>query len=197
MSISYTPLIFGGSADIRLKLSDSSVLADYAFRPSGTAYGQLCKHVTEFSSSTIQTVGQYGLSGMSALKTLKLPNCTEIGTYGLQDADVLEDLELPNVISLGTYALETSSLSAGQAAPLTVIELPRVQTIGTYAFRYRQTLESVTLGSVGNPVTSIAANAFNSCTQSTLSIIIYTSDGSALSGSPWGATSANIEYRAA
>ena len=177
MSISYSPFVFiGGSpADVQLTLSDSSTLPEGSFRPSGSAYGQLCKAVKSLKSETLTVVEEYGLNGM----------------------DVLEELELPNLVSLGNYALSASTSSAGSSSPLKVIDLPKIQTIGTYAFRYRSTLESLTLGSVGNPVTSIGTNAFNSCTQSTLSITIYTSDGSALSGSPWGATNAAIKFEKA
>lgn len=177
MSLSYSPFIFvgGGAADIQLTISDSSTLPEGAFRPSGTAYGQMCKSVKAFRSKTLTFIDAYGLNGL----------------------DIVEELELPNLVSLGNYALSTSTSAAGSSSPLKVIDLPKIQTIGTYAFRYRSTLESVTLGSIGNPVTSIGTNAFSGCTQSTLSITIYTSDGSALSGSPWGATNANIEYRAA
>lgn len=177
MSISYSPFVFagGGSADIQMTISDSSTLPQYAFRPSGTVYGQMCKSVKAFRSKTLTIIGAYGLNGM----------------------DVLEELELPNLTSLGDYALAASTSSAGSSSPLKVIDLPKLQGTGVYAFRYRSTLESVTLGSVGNPVARLATTAFSGCTQSTLSIIIYTEDGSELSGSPWGATNANIEFRAA
>ena len=177
LSITYSPFVFigGGPADVQLTLSDSSTLSEGAFRPSGTAYGQMCKSVKAFRSKTLTSIEAYGLNGM----------------------DVLEELELPNLVSLGNYALSASTSTAGSSSPLKVIDLPKIQTIGTYAFRYRSTLESVTLGSVGNPVTSIGSNAFNSCTQSTLTITVYTSDGTALSGSPWGATNANVVFKTA
>lgn len=177
MSLSYSPFVFvgGTSADIQLTISDSSTLPEGAFRPSGTAYGQMCKSVKAFRSKTLTFIDAYGLNGL----------------------DVLEELELPNLTGLGNYALAASTSSAGSSSPLKVIDLPKIQTIGTYAFRYRSTLETVTLGSVGNPVTSIGTNTFSGCTQSTLAVTVYTSDGSALSGSPWGATNAAIEFKKA
>lgn len=177
MSISYSPFVFigGGSADVQLTLSDSSSIPEGAFRYSGTAYGQIGKIVKSISSENVLSVGNYGLANMPALETVDLPNCT----------------------ALGSYAIQAESLSAGEDYLLKSIDLPKVQTVGTYAFRYQRSLETVTLGSVGNPVASIGANAFNSCTQSTLSIVIYTSDGAALSGSPWGATNANVVFKAA
>ena len=59
-------------------------------------------------------------------------------------------------------------------------------------------LESVTLGSAGHPVTALTGNyIFKNCTQSGLTITIYTSGGASLSGSPWGATNATIVYKSA
>ena len=58
-------------------------------------------------------------------------------------------------------------------------------------------LISVTLGSEGHPVTSIGAYTFNQCTQSGLTITIYTTNGASLSGQPWGATNAAIVYESA
>lgn len=177
MSITYSPFVFigGGNADIQMTISDSSTLPPYAFRPNSTTHGQMCKAVKSFKSKTLASIETYGLYGM----------------------EVLEELELPNLVHLGYAALTTSSSSGGKSSPLKVIDLPKIQTIEAYAFRFRSNLETVTLGSVGHPVTSIASSAFESCTQSTLTITVYTSGGAALSGSPWGATNANIEYRAA
>ena len=177
LSITYSPFVFigGGPADVQLTLSDSSSIPEGAFRYSGTAYGQIGKIVKSIRSENVLSVGNYGLANMTALETVDLPNCT----------------------ALGSYAIQAESSSAGEDAPLKVIDLPKVQTVGTYAFRYRRSLETVTLGSVGNPVTSISTNAFNSCTQSPLSITVYTSGGAELSGSPWGATNASVTFKQA
>lgn len=177
MSISYSPFVFagGGSADIQLTLSDSSTLPEGAFRFSGTAYGQIGKIVKSVSSKSIISIGDYGLADMPVLETVDLPSC----------------------ISIGNYALRVPNTTVGQETPLKVVVLPKLQTVGEYVFRYRVTLETVTLGSVGNPVTSISSNAFSGCTQSTLTITVYTSDGSALSGSPWGATNAAVKFEKA
>lgn len=63
-------------------------------------------------------------------------------------------------------------------------------------------LETAEIGSVGNSVLQIAANAFSGCTQKGLTITIYT-DGETLADittnltnyAPWGATNATIVYR--
>lgn len=71
---------------------------------------------------------------------------------------------------------------------LTSIDLPSIESITNYQFNGCTGLESVQLGSVGHPVTSLGAYTFNGCTQSGLTITVYTADGLPLSGSPWGAT---------
>ena len=58
-------------------------------------------------------------------------------------------------------------------------------------------LTTVQLGSEGHPVTSIGSNTFLNCTQSGLTITVYTTGGASLSGEPWGATNADIEYEEA
>jgi len=58
-------------------------------------------------------------------------------------------------------------------------------------------LETVQLGSEGHAVTSIGSYMFKGCTQSGLTITVYTQGGASLSGEPWGATNATIEYEEA
>ena len=86
---------------------------------------------------------------------------------------------------------------------LTTITLPKIQNITsgkanlTGAFTNCTGLTSVQLGSAGHPVSSIGGYTFNGCTQSGLIITIYTQGGASLSGEPWGATNADIEYEEA
>lgn len=89
---------------------------------------------------------------------------------------------------------------------LTAVSLPKIKTMRGYgnsdgnyggAFINCTSLTSVTLGSEGHPVTSLQHQPFRGCTQSGLTITIYTAGGAALSGSPWGATNATIVYEEA
>ena len=69
---------------------------------------------------------------------------------------------------------------------------------GTYGVFYKTTsLQSVQLGSDGHAVEVLGSNFFQDCTQSGLTITIYTRGGSSLVGEPWGATNATIEYEEA
>ena len=84
-------------------------------------------------------------------------------------------------------------------ASLTEAHLPKLQTVTGNApvFNAITTLVDVALGSDGHPVTSLTSNTFSGCTQSGLTITVYTNGGAALSGEPWGATNADIEYEEA
>ena len=58
-------------------------------------------------------------------------------------------------------------------------------------------LTNITLGGVGNAMTSISATAFSGCTQAGLTINVYVDDPAApsiASSAPWGATNAVINY---
>lgn len=106
-----------------------------------------------------------------------------------------------NCTSLTTITLPSLEYisSANMSPPfngctsLSVVDFPKIKTIMSAntnwgVFINLTSLQEVTLGSVGNPVTSIFSSSFKGCTQSNLSITVYTADGLALSGSPWGAT---------
>lgn len=171
--ITQSPFVFAGSQpDLALTLSDSATLPNYAMRPSGSNYGQIGNVVRKIASKTL----------------------TSIGEYGFYDFKVLEEIDLPKAVFIGSAAFTGSSASSVSASTLSVLNFPKVQTIESYAFRYRTSLQTVTLGSPSNPVTSIASTAFQGCTQSGLTLNIYTTGGAALSNSPFGATNAAVNY---
>ncbi len=82
---------------------------------------------------------------------------------------------------------------------LVSVSFPKLSTLtcdyGT--FRNCVSLEDVQFGSEGHPVTSLSSKTFNGCTQSGLTITIYTTGGASLANEPWGATNATIVYEEA
>ena len=70
---------------------------------------------------------------------------------------------------------------------------------GHYFFQNDRALQTVQLGSIGFPVTTMTTLVFSGCTQSGLTITIYVADDATLplSNSPFGATNATIIYRSA
>lgn len=117
----------------------------------------------------------------------------------------LTTLSLPSLQILYTKANNASVGVFANCSGLTTINLPSLQKIqdtqtnggGSGTFMNCTGLVNVTLGSTGHPVTEISGAPFRNCTQTGLTVTIYTSGGAALAGEPWGATNADIEYEEA
>ena len=111
-------------------------------------------------------------------------------TFG--ECKFISNIDLKNVETIGATAFI-------RCTNLTSVTAPKVKNVESYAFHTCTSLREIQLGSVNNPVASISTNgnAFYSCSQSNLTLKIYidTSNGAtSLSGQPWGATNATIEY---
>ena len=133
----------------------------------------------KLASVSISSNERSVLKGCTALVTLSLPLLSTISVGNtswsgfLWGCQSLVNLTLPCL----TSTTGTSSNSG--------------------AFRACTGLQNVQLGSEGHAVTALSSYTFSSCTQSGLTITIYTSGGAAISGSPWGATNATIVYEEA
>lgn len=160
--------------------------------------------LTNISLSSSSTGTFYNCT---SLVDLQLPSLTTIlssaSSQLFTNCSSLQTLNLPELSSI---ANATSTASQGAIVKnntsLQTLLLPKIKTIAAFAngfgaFSACTGLTSIQLGSAGNPVVSIASNAFYQCTQSGLTITVYTQGGAALSGSPWGATNATIEYEEA
>jgi len=163
---------------------------------------------------------EYTISG-GAVTAAKLYGFTEIPDYFFyNDSEsfmLIDFSQSPSIVTIGQnafYGCEAESfssapfsgvLSIGDAAfsfctsaTFNGAAFSSVSTVGEYAFYscVNEGFTSLTLGSVGHAVTSIGTGAFYSDTQIT-AMTIYTTGGVALSGDPWGATSAVITYLSA
>lgn len=103
--------------------------------------------------------------------------------------------------SLGLWAGSLTSFIRG-CSKLTTVTLPKAQYLTKYFCRECTALNAVQLGSIGYPVTSIDALAFDGCSNEEITFTIYvdatTMDGIpvAVSGSsPFGAVNATIIYK--
>lgn len=103
--------------------------------------------------------------------------------------------------SLGLWAGSLTSFMRG-CSKLTTVTLPKAQYLTKYFCRECTALNAVQLGSIGYPVTSINALAFDGCSNEEITFTIYvdatTMDGIpvAVSGSsPFGAVNATIIYK--
>lgn len=103
--------------------------------------------------------------------------------------------------SLGLWSGSLTNFMRG-CSKLTTVTLPKAQYLTKYFCRMCTALNAVQLGSIGYPVTSIDALAFEGCGGEEITFTIYvdatTMDGisAAVSGnSPFGAVNATIIYK--
>lgn len=152
----------------------------------------------------------YGCTGLTSVSLPALTTLTSAATdtnakagafYGCTG---LTSVSLPALTTLSSTAGGSNSSSGAfyGCTGLTTVSLPvltRNSDTNTNAaiFGNCTSLESVQIGSEGHAVTALSSYFFKNCTQSGLTITIYTSGGAALSGSPWGATNATIVYEEA
>lgn len=90
--------------------------------------------ITEVSDSTATKVKDYAFNTCTKLKTVDLPNATQVGSYAFQNSGIVS-VKLPKVKSLGTNALNRCS-------SLVTVSLPSVETIGTDQFTRCTALQS-------------------------------------------------------
>ena len=157
--------------------------------------------------------------GCTALVEIDLPNVTvitvdvnnvntgNVGNNGtFNGCTSLTTLYLPKLAQLlGRIGKNTDGAFNGCTA-LAKVYLPLVTEITAYHFGNCTALEEVTLGNDGTDaegrdttytptaVTSLNSNTFYGCTQSNLTITLYTEGGAALANQPWGATNATVIY---
>lgn len=135
----------------------------------GTYAFRYCKGITEMHLPLAQSIASYAFHGCSKLAAIDLPSATTVAGYAFSYCTVLKSAILPQVTGFTEN-----------------------QTFGNCT-----ALETVQLGSVGHPVSALTANTFNACTQTGLTITVYTTGGAELANAPWGATNAMIIYKEA
>lgn len=158
-------------------------------------------------TSITLTQGDNGhFRGCAALTTINMPELVSLTTSGnsgiFSSCTGLIEVTFPKLTSIshaGQYGVGGAFMGC---TALQTVNLPKLSSITGNSsnggvFRNCAGLLSVNLGSVGNPVSSILANTFQYCTQSNLTITIYTTGGASLANEPWGATNATIIYEEA
>ena len=141
----------------------------------------LQKTITEYSSTSIKSVGNSAFYSCSALTSVNLPNVTSISPSAFYGCSKLESVNLPNVTSIDTGAFQSCS-------KLTSIVLSNVKTIGSSAF---QSCSALTNADFAN-ASSIAKNAFSYCSVLTTlilrsSTVCTLSNTSAFNNTPFAA----------
>lgn len=156
-------------------------------------------------TTTTNSEGMWKLC--SALRTINMPKLQSIEQkeggmwWGCTSIIALNFPEL-TTITVGRGNTYSYAYPFHSCTGITTITMPKLSNTATQVasggvFYLCTGLTSVQLGSDGHPVASLSDRTFNGCTQSGLTITIYTQGGAALSGEPWGATNADIEYEEA
>lgn len=159
--------------------------------PSNCFYN--CSLIESVSIPKVISVGSYAFHRCSALNTINLPLTTSIGSYSFASCGNLVSISIPLVTIIGNNGFAYTS-------KLPSIELPSIKTIDNNCFYASNSLTSITLGGPGKPITN--TSGFNSYIVAanggvTKTLNIYVEDPSnppTLTGSPWGASSATINY---
>lgn len=146
--------------------------------------------------SEVQSLGQSAFRATTGLGTLVFPKVTTISATCFQESGItgasfpLFNGQIPNE----TFRACTSLAS---------VSFPRATKIGVYSsnvFKSCAALATAEFGSVGYPITEIRNDAFSGCTQSTLTITVYTKGTNVdahVSNIRNGATNATIILKAA
>ena len=161
---------------------------------------------------SLETITDSGASsgglfrGCTSLETVSFPELIAItnssgGAFAACSS--LVNISFPKLLTItcGTYS-NSYGYTFNGCTGLVNVNLPKLQTTTTHdstcgVFSGCTSLQNVTLGSIGSPVSSLGNYTFKNCTQSGLTITVYTADGNAIAGSPWGATNATIVWEEA
>ena len=139
-------------------------------------------------ASTSSGASYRGAFAETAISEIRLPECLTInaGRYYTNGAfykcQSLASAYLPKCENVGDYAFS-------DCTALVTVNAPAVKSIGAYAFRNCTALTDIEIPA---SIESIAATAFNGC--SALATIRIHKATDAISGAPWGATNAQIQW---
>lgn len=168
-----TVKVYGITAVTSLNLAACTELASGAFSKAGRLKTAIMPKLV--------TIEANAFSNCTALTQVDVPLVTSIGTTAFYYCDALTNISLPSVKSIGYRAF-------GYCRSLLLCEIPAVVKIDDYAFQNDSKLTSI---NIGPNITTIASGAFQNSGLKTINIE-RTAD--AVSGAPWGATNATVNW---
>lgn len=150
---------------------------------------------TALTKASLASLESYSFSGSNTeIRHGMFYGCTSLTTVSLPKLNLIQQGGNYNCMFYNCASLTTVILPS-----ITKIETVQGALFNSYSgvFYNCTGLQNVQLGSISHPVTDIRSDTFANCTQSGLTITIYTTGGASLAGEPWGATNATIEYEEA
>lgn len=169
---------------LKVKLYGMTEIPDYYFYclSNGGGFTKLYD-IDEWS--TITTIGKYAFNRCTSLTLTSLPEgVTSIDECTFYYCKSLTLTSLPE----GLTSIKSSTFC--DCSSLALTSLPEgVTSIGQWAFLRCYSLTTLTIGSA---IKSIATDAFDDCTN-LKTIIINRAEGT-VSGAPWGATNATVQW---
>lgn len=158
--------------------SNITIIRKYAFyNCESLALTSLPEGITSIDESAFRSCHRLALTSLP-------DSITSIGQYAFNGCTSLALTSLPEGIkSISYYAFENCPRLALTSLP------DGLTTINNYAFRYCVGLTTLTIGSA---IKTIGTTAFEGCTNLE-TIIINRAEGT-VSGAPWGATNATVQW---
>lgn len=173
------------------KLEEIDLPALAEIGPNAFAY---CPTIPSLDFPGVTAVGKNIATNCYAVTRVSFPSMTRVPeyTFNNMNANGLKEIDLSNATSIDQYAMQ--GVASADCPPI-ALDFPKVTTVANRGLAYNP-IKSVTLGSPGNPVTSINSSAFTGLKNTGTKITIYTATGQStdLTGSPWGASTAEITY---
>ena len=119
-----------------------------------------CEYLTSFDfDKIVGMLGDFAFYGCRSLKSVNLPEITEIGTGCFADCYMLKTFTAPKLEVIGDYAFAAYAETSPYGATFSTISAPNLKKIGIGAFYMCKYLESIDLSAV----TEIGSTAFALC----------------------------------
>jgi hypothetical protein len=143
-------------------------------------------------ADTVTEIMANAFSYSGVLASIDLSNVVTIGNNAFQNCTALTSLTLPVLTSIGASAFIACT-------GLTSLSMPLCTSYPNTSMRGCTGLQTVQMGSVGHAVTAVVGTAFQGCTQSGLTITVYTTGdkvNTLLTNIRNGATAATVVFKA-
>ena len=143
-------------------------------------------------ADTVTELMMYCFAYCAALTSIDVSHVATIGNNAFQNCTSLTSLTFPALTSIGTSAFIACT-------GLTSLSMPVCASYAATSMRGCTGLQTVQMGSVGHAVTTVVSTAFQGCTQSGLTITVYTTGDKVdtlLTNIRNGATAATVVFKA-